>query len=110
MAYIILKIRKLRSQINMRLDNCNVCGKRDKLYVAASTMGPCSYAYCEECLSKGLEPYSAMVDYISCAGYFPQDVNEIYQKHCRHILKELNISEEKFIADVAAAVDDDYGV
>jgi hypothetical protein len=55
---------------------------------------------CEECLEKGLEPYNAMVTYISCAGRFPDDVNEDYQKYVRYVLSELGISEEQFIADV----------
>ena len=47
-----------------------------------------------------------MVNYISCAGLFPEDINEEYQALCRHILKGLGISEEKFIEDVDVARSD----
>ena len=79
---------------------CSVCGKSTNVVVCASVFGATSYAYCEHCLSNYLEPYDAMVDYISCAGLFPDDINEQYQKLCRHILKELGVPEEKFIEDV----------
>ena len=79
---------------------CDVCGKETDVVVCASSMGATSYAYCEDCLSKGLEPYDAMVSYIACAGRFPDDINSAYKEHCRNILNGLNISEEQFIADV----------
>ena len=85
---------------------CSVCGKSTDVVVCASAFGATTYAYCEECLSNDLEPYSAMVDYISCAGLFPDDINEQYQNLCRHILNCLGISEEKFIEDVKRASDD----
>ena len=85
---------------------CSVCGRQTDVVVCCSVFGATSYAYCEHCLSNYLEPYHAMVDYISCAGLFPDDINEQYQKLCRHILKELGISEEKFIEDVKNAQDD----
>lgn len=78
---------------------CDVCGSTDGVEVFASTMGPVSLAYCAECQKKRLEPYEYMVAYISCAGNFPEDINEAYVDHVRRILKELDISEEKFIAD-----------
>ena len=85
---------------------CNVCGKEADVVVCASAFGATSYAYCEHCLSNYLEPYYAMVDYISCAGLFPDNINEQYQALCRHILKGLNIPEEKFIEDVKRANED----
>lgn len=85
---------------------CSVCGKHTDVVVCASAFGATTYAYCEHCLSNELEPYHAMVDYISCAGLFPDDVNEPYQDLCRHILKHLGISEKKFIEDVRRASED----
>lgn len=90
---------------------CDVCGVETKTVVCASKMGAVSFAYCEDCFNKGLEPYGVMVAYVSCAGRFPDDINERYRELCRNILKELNISEEQFIKDVDAAIkeiDDDY--
>lgn len=85
---------------------CNVCGKNTDVVVCCSVFGATSYAYCEHCLSNYLEPYDAMVSYISCAGLFPDDINEQYQKLCRHILNGLGISEEKFIEDVKQTNED----
>lgn len=87
-------------------DVCDVCGKRSKVVSCASSYGPVSYSYCKECLGKRLEPYSAMVAYVSGAGYFPDDINEKYQKDVRRILAAEGISEQKFIKDVKQAVDD----
>ena len=89
-----------------RPGTCDVCGKQTDVIVCCSAFGAISYAYCEHCFNNRLEPYYAMVDYISCAGLFPEDINEEYQALCRHIIKELGISEEKFIADVDAARSD----
>lgn len=85
---------------------CDVCGHKANVVVCASAFGGISHAYCKHCLQNYLEPYGTMVSYISCAGEFPDDINEDYQKLCRHILKELDIPEEKFIADVKKANDD----
>lgn len=85
---------------------CDVCGNKANVVVCASAFGGISHAYCKHCLKNYLEPYGTMVSYISCAGNFPDDINEDYQKLCRHILKELDIPEEKFIADVKKANDD----
>lgn len=89
-----------------RTGTCDVCGKQTDVIVCCSAFGAISYAYCEDCFNNRLEPYYAMVNYISCAGLFPEDINEEYQALCRHILKGLGISEEKFIADVDAARSD----
>jgi hypothetical protein len=69
-------------------------------------MGAVSFAYCAECLKKQLEPYDAMVSYISCAGRFPDDINDGYQKYVRYILGELGISEEQFITDVNKIIEE----
>ena len=43
---------------------CDVCGKDNAKYVAASTYGPESFAYCEECLKNGQRKKATMVDHI----------------------------------------------
>ena len=88
------------------LGKCAVCGKESEVEVCCSAFGAVSYAYCNYCLVNHLEPYGAMVADISCAGRFPDDINQQYQDLCRHILKELGISEEKFIADVEKSIKD----
>lgn len=85
---------------------CAVCGRESDVVVCCSIFGATSYAYCKDCFDNYLEPYNAMVAYISCAGVFPDDINEEYQRMCRHILNGLGISEEKFIEDVKKMHDD----
>lgn len=97
-----------RFEKHASLGICDVCGKETDVIVCASAFGPISYAYCKDCFNNYLEPYDGMVAYISCAGLFPDDINEEYQNLCRHILKGLGISEEKFIEDVKKANDDFY--
>lgn len=95
------------------LGKCAVCGKETEVTVCCSAFGAVSYAYCNHCLVNNLEPYEAMVADISCAGNFPEDINKPYQEFCRHILKELGISEEQFIEDVRKAakdLDEDYAM
>mgnify|MGYP003310242041 CR=1 FL=1 len=84
---------------------CDVCGREDKVVPAASIFGATTFVYCKKCLDLGVEPYDAMVDYIACAGHFPDDVNVTYQVVCREILRRLDIPEEQFIKDVDTAID-----
>lgn len=90
-----------------RPGECDVCGEATDVIVCGSTMGAVSFAYCKKCYEYGAEPYWAMVSYISCAGQFPDDINETYQKIVRGNLTYLGRSEKQFIYDVAHA-DDDY--
>ena len=85
---------------------CDVCGKETDVVVCASTMGTISFAYCKDCFDKRLEPYWAMVAYISCAGRFPDDIHESYQELCRNILKGLGRTEEEFIQDVDRSIEE----
>ena len=82
---------------------CDVCGKETYVVVCASSMGAISYSYCNDCLTKGLEPYGGMVAYISCAGSYPEDINRKYVEYIRRVLKELGRSEEEFIIDINKA-------
>ena len=83
--------------------NCEVCGSPDVVGVASCGFGPISTAYCANCADKGLAPYRIMVAYISCAGEYPDDINEYYVNEVRRILKELGRTEEEFTADVHKA-------
>src|SRR5262245_15240424 len=42
---------------------CNVCGVNNALGVAASHLGPISFAYCRECIAHFAEP-EAMFEYL----------------------------------------------
>ena len=86
---------------------CDVCGKEtEDIVVYCSAFGPLSIAVCKDCLAQGKECYSDMVSYIACAGRFPEDINEEYQKEVRRQLALHGISEEQFIADVEKEVDE----
>ena len=79
---------------------CDVCGKEGEVFVASSAYGAVSFAYCDDCLLIGREPYWAIVSYIACAGRFPEDINEEYQKDVRRQLELHSINEEQFIQDI----------
>lgn len=85
---------------------CQVCGKETDIAVLASPMGACSFAYCEDCAVHGYEPYGEMVAYISCAGRWPDDINEVYQELVRRNLKFHNKTEAEFAHDVEHFFDD----
>ena len=78
---------------------CDVCG-RPATKVASSAYGAISYAFCDQCLQKGVEPYRGVVAYIACAGRFPDDINSTYQKDIRRMLPLWGKTEEEFIQDV----------
>lgn len=84
---------------------CDVCGKETQVVTCASNYGPVSFAYCKNCLSERLEPYSALVAYISCAGHFPNEISQPFVLDVKRILGKLKISESTFIHDVDKAID-----
>jgi len=84
---------------------CDVCGKEGETFVAASAYGPISFAYCKECLASGREPYDAIVAYISCAGHFPDDINDAYRRDVRKQLELHGVSEGQFIKDVDRVIE-----
>lgn len=43
------------------MGKCDVCGKETETFVASSSCGGVSFAYCAECLGEGIEPYDALV-------------------------------------------------
>lgn len=90
---------------HQRIDKCEVCGATDVLgVVVCSTFGAHSFACCEACLVVDKEPYRAIVNYISCAGHWPQDINPMYQREVRRQLKLHNKTEEEFRNDVEEAI------
>lgn len=80
---------------------CDICGKKvDEVFTVASMFGGFSVGCCPDCLASCKERYGDIVSYIACAGRFPEDINEVYQKEVRRQLILHGISEEQFIADV----------
>lgn len=43
------------------MGKCDVCGKETETVVCSSSCGAISFAYCQECLNAGREPYDALV-------------------------------------------------
>ena len=88
-----------------RLERCEVCGAKDVLGLAVcSTFGAHTFACCEACFAVDKEPYRNMVNYISCAGHWPEDINSMYQREVRRQLKLHNIPEEVFKFDVERVI------
>jgi hypothetical protein len=89
----------------INITKCDVCGAENTVgFVASSAFGATSYAYCACCLAEEKEHYRAIVNYISCAGHWPQDINKMYQKEVRRQLKLHNKTEEEFRNDVEEAI------
>ena len=84
---------------------CDVCEEHEAVQVACSAYGATSYAYCPEGLSKGLEPYGAVVDSIACTGHFPQDIRREYVDDVRRMLPLWGKTEEEFIRDIEAMIE-----
>ena len=84
-----------------RLERCEVCGATNVIgLVVCSAFGAYSFACCEACLEVDKEPYRNMVNYISAAGRWPEDINPMYQMEVRRQLKLHNKTEAEFAADV----------
>lgn len=83
---------------------CAGCKKAEGITVVCSMFGATSFALCDKCLKEGREDYRNMVNYISCAGHWPQDINDIYQEEVRRQLKLHNKTEEEFRNDVEEAI------
>jgi len=79
---------------------CAVCGKEGEVFVASSACGAMSNAYCEECLASGAEPWNDLVFYVSLAGHYPDQINEMYREIVRDTCKRLHKTEEEFSAAV----------
>ena len=83
---------------------CAGCKKAEGITVVCSMFGATSFALCDKCLKEGREDYRNMVNYISCAGHWPEDINGIYQAEVRRQLKLHGIPEEVFKFDVDRAI------
>lgn len=62
---------------------CEICGKKAKVVVFASTMEAASFAHCENCLDK--EPYCAI---IGCYSYSEDDDIKQFYDDNEKLMKE----------------------
>jgi hypothetical protein len=80
---------------------CEACGAENvQGLTACSLFGAFTGAWCEECLRIGRDSYDFMVDYIACAGRWPDDINEVYQGEVRRQLRLHDKTEEEFKKDL----------
>ena len=86
------------------MGKCDVCGKEAETVGCCSSCGGASFAYCQECLSAGREPYDALVG----MGLIYDCINKTYkQKILLPSLKFYNKTIEEFNADVMK-MDEEY--
>jgi hypothetical protein len=83
------------------MKKCDVCGKEKETHVRCSQVGAISFAYCEDCLQAGLEPYGALVDY--CAGGVGsfKDLHPTYQQLVVKCLQREGLTVSDFNEDLA---------
>lgn len=86
---------------------CDCCGK-PAVGVYASTMGAISFAYCKDCLNKGIEPYWAIVSYVSCGCNSYEEMNNIYKKIVKTNLDYYGKTIEEFNKDIKKCNEDMY--
>ncbi len=82
---------------------CACCGEEKEVFVACSTLGAFSFAYCASCLNAGVEPYSALVDYIACAGRYPDDIHPDWLEFIKLNLEFYGKTEDQFKKDLKKA-------
>lgn len=88
---------------------CSVCGKYGNVTVCCSACGAQTLAYCDDCLLSGAEPWGELVFYISCAGNYPEDINDTYKEIVKATCERLGKTEEEFAEAVRKENLDDYG-
>ena len=79
------------------MGKCDVCGKETETVVCCSSCGAISFAYCQECLNNGREPYDALVG----MGLTSDIINKSYKEQI--LLPSLRFfgkTLEEFDADV----------
>lgn len=94
----------LPRNLHFNVSKCACCGSVDNCIVCCSAFGSYSFAACPRCIESGKEPYRNMVNYISCAGHWPDDINAVYQSEVRRQLKLHGIPEEVFKFEVDRAI------
>ena len=81
---------------------CDVCGALTDTIVCCSACGGMTFAYCKECLESGAEPWDELVNYISIAGHYPEEINSNYRDIVKDTCKRLGKSEDDFANAVNA--------
>ena len=87
------------------IGKCDVCGKEAEVFVACSVCGAVSFAYCDECLDEGREPYHALV---GMGLYFDEISDAFKEAILLPSLKFHNKTQKEFDADVDKDLEDYY--
>lgn len=82
---------------------CNVCHQREAVGVFASSYGAVSFAYCQDCLDAGREPYGALVVYLMGVSSMGA-VSEWAKPIIRATLQAEGKTEEEFFEATMAAL------
>lgn len=85
------------------MGKCEVCGKEAETFVASSSCGAISFAYCRECLSQGIEPYDALLG----MGLYYADIGKSFKEQI--LLPSLKFhgkTPEEFDVDVKKSNDE----
>lgn len=95
------KIKEILESDTPITKQCDCCKKWvTNTHAVASAFGAFTIGICDECALSGRDSYGLMVSYISCAGRFPDDINEAYREEVRYQLNLHGKTEEQFIKDV----------
>ena len=87
------------------MGKCDVCGKETNTVVCASACGATSFAYCEECLQTGREPYDALVG----MGILYEDLSLAFKEQILlPSLKFFDKTVEQFNTDINKLSDEFY--
>lgn len=84
---------------------CDVCGKEPAVGVAAVPGVPVSMAYGGNCLAAGAHPYWVLVANTALCGGYDRTVEE-WRGMVDDTLAHLEITREKFDADVSQSIED----
>lgn len=83
---------------------CDVC-QAPAVGVCSSSLGPCSFAYCAECLAVGAEPYRVTVCFVADLGAEPAAVADWFLPVIAGTCQRAGKPEAEFWADVRAAAE-----
>lgn len=86
------------------MSKCDVCGKETETTACCSSCGGISFAYCDECLNAGREPYDALV---GMCMYFNEISRSYREKILLPSLKFFGKTVEQFDEDVRRFYEDD---
>lgn len=90
------------------MSKCDVCSKNGETFVGSSTLGAVSFAYCEECLRSGAEPYGLLAYTLSMFGSdWENGMREEYHIIIKATLEATEKNYDELKQDVAKIIDEE---